>query len=123
METIGVVGAGLMGSEIALVFAMAGHPVLLTDRTDETLAKALDRLRQILAKGVARGFYSGDEAEQTLTRIETTVAVGRYASCGFLTEPVSEDLQVKNDVLGTLDRICDPTCVIATNPSTIPIST
>jgi 3-hydroxybutyryl-CoA dehydrogenase len=123
METIGVVGAGLMGSEIALVFAMAGHPVLLTDRTNETLAKALDRLRQLLAKGVARGFYSGDETEQTLTRIETTVDVRRFASCGFVTEAVFEDLQVKNDVLGTLDRVCDPTCVIATNTSTIPIST
>jgi 3-hydroxybutyryl-CoA dehydrogenase len=123
METIGVVGAGLMGSEIALVFAMAGHPVLLADRTDETLAKALDRLRQLLAKGVARSFYSADATQQALTRIETTVDVRRFASCGFVTEAVFEDLQIKNDVLGTLDKVCGPTCVIATNTSTIPIST
>lgn len=123
METIGVVGAGLMGSEIALVFAMAGHPVLLADRTDETLAKAFERLRQLLAKGVARGFYSEDATQLALTRIETTTDLGRFASCNFVTEAVFEDLQIKNTVLGALDKVCDATCVIATNTSTIPIST
>jgi 3-hydroxybutyryl-CoA dehydrogenase len=123
METIGVVGAGLMGSEIALVFAMAGHPVLLADRTDEALAKALDRLRQLLAKGVARGFYTENATQQTLTRIEATADLSRFASCNFVTEAVFEDLQIKNTVLGTLDEVCEPTCVIATNTSTIPIST
>lgn len=53
---IGVVGAGLMGGEIALVFALGGFEVLLNDRDDVVLARAIDRLAALLDKGVARGF-------------------------------------------------------------------
>ena len=55
---IGVVGAGLMGAEIALVYALAGYDVLLSDRTEDALKSALDRLAGILDKGAARGLYN-----------------------------------------------------------------
>src|SRR5881394_200736 len=51
-EKIGVVGAGLMGAEIALVFALAGHEVVLSDRTDEQLAAAKNRLASVLDRGI-----------------------------------------------------------------------
>jgi 3-hydroxybutyryl-CoA dehydrogenase len=56
-EKIGVVGAGLMGAEIALVFALAGHEVVLSDRSDDILAAALDRLARVLDRGIPRGFF------------------------------------------------------------------
>jgi 3-hydroxybutyryl-CoA dehydrogenase len=52
---VGVVGAGLMGAEIALVFALAGHDVLLADTREALVSAALDRLAGVLDKGVARG--------------------------------------------------------------------
>lgn len=55
-KTIGVVGAGLMGAEIAFVFALAGHQVLLHDRTEEILGAAVQRLQGLYDKGVGRGF-------------------------------------------------------------------
>ena len=67
-EKIGVVGAGLMGAEIALVYALAGHDVLLSDTSEANLAAALTRLRGIAEKGVARGFYKAEETAPAVTR-------------------------------------------------------
>src|SRR5205814_10117364 len=60
-EKVGVVGAGLMGAEIALVFALAGHDVLLSDRGEAELKTALERLARVLDRGIGRGFYKEEE--------------------------------------------------------------
>lgn len=120
---IGVVGAGLMGAEIALVFALAGHEVLLNDVDQSRLDAALARLRTILEKGIGRGFYTVDQVEPTLGRIRTTVEMPGLADADMVTEAVFEDQGVKTKVLTQLDGICRPDCIIATNTSTIPIST
>ncbi len=121
MKKIGVVGAGLMGSEIAFVFALGGHEVLLADRSDAEVGAALGRLRGLLAKGVARGLYKEAEGFAALERIAAS-SINGFSDRDYVTEAVFEDLAVKADVLSTLDRICPPECVIATNTSTIPIS-
>lgn len=122
MERVGVVGAGLMGSEIALVFALAGHEVLLADRGTAEVATALERLRGIVSKGVSRGFYSAVDGQAALGRI-SSASVELFRDREYVTEAVFEDLNVKAEVLGRLDAVCAPDCVIATNTSTIPIST
>jgi len=122
-EKIGVVGAGLMGAEIALVFALAGHDVLLSDRTEELLAAALDRLGRVLDRGIGRGFYKEEEKPATLARIRTTVALDDFADRDFVTEAVFEDEAVKAEIYRALDRVCLPGCILASNTSTIPIST
>ena len=123
MEKIGVVGAGLMGSEIALVFALAGHDVLLADRSEAEVGAAIERLEGVLRKGVERGFYGQEVADAALGHIRTTADLGLFADRDLVTEAVFEDLAVKGDVLARLDAICRADCVIATNTSTIPIST
>lgn len=123
MEKIGVVGAGLMGSEIALVFALAGHDVLLADRSEAEVGAAIERLEGVLRKGVERGFHAQDVADAALGHIRTTADLGLFADRDLVTEAVFEDLAVKGDVLARLGAICRPDCVIATNTSTIPIST
>ncbi len=122
-EKIGVVGAGLMGAEIALNFALAGHSVLLSDRSDELLASARQRLATILDRGIPRGFFKEEEKEPALARIETTTALDRFADRDFVTEAVFEDEAVKAEIYRALDRICAPHCIFASNTSTIPIST
>jgi 3-hydroxybutyryl-CoA dehydrogenase len=121
-EKIGVVGAGLMGSEIAWVFALAGHDVRLADRTIEQVNAGLARLRGVADKGVARGFYEPVAAEAALKRI-VGASLEDFADRDFVTEAVFEDLAVKAVVLESLSRVCSGTCLIATNTSTIPIST
>ena len=121
-ERVGVVGAGLMGSEIALVYALAGHDVRLADQTTEQVRAALDRLGGVVDKGIKRGFYESDAAAAALGRIKAST-VEEFADCDFVTEAVFEELSVKAEVLRALDRACKGDCLLATNTSTIPIST
>ncbi len=120
---VGVVGAGLMGAEIALVFAQAGHDVLLNDRDEATLERALARLRAIVEKGVGRGFYEVADIEGILGRIRTTIALEDFADRQLVTEAVFEALDVKAVIHNRLAAITGTDCIIATNTSTIPIST
>ncbi len=122
-EKIGVVGAGLMGAEIALVFALAGHDVLLSDRSEELLAAALSRLGTVLDRGIPRGFFKEEDKPLALSRIATTVALDPFADRDFVTEAVFEDEAVKAETYQRLDAICQPSCIFASNTSTIPIST
>lgn len=122
-EKIGVVGAGLMGAEIALVFALAGHDVLLSDRSDELLAAARNRLATLLDRGIPRGFFKAEDKEPALTRLRTTTALGDFADRDFVTEAVFEDEAVKAEIYRSLDRVCGAGCIFASNTSTIPIST
>ena len=122
-EKVGVVGAGLMGAEIALVFALAGHDVLLSDRTEAELKTALERLGRVLDRGIGRGFYKEAEKPAALARIRTTVSLDDFADRDFVTEAVFENEAVKAEVYRALDRVCAPRCILASNTSTIPIST
>jgi 3-hydroxybutyryl-CoA dehydrogenase len=122
-EKIGVVGAGLMGAEIALVFALAGHDVVLSDRTEDLLTRAKQRLAIVLDRGIPRGFFKPEEKEPALARLRTTTALDDFADRDFVTEAVFEDEAVKGEIYRTLDRVCVAGCVLASNTSTIPIST
>lgn len=121
--TAGVVGAGLMGAEIALVFALGGHEVVMNDVDDAALQRAMARLSALLDKGVSRGLYAAEQAAEALARITPTTEVGRLADCDLVTEAVFESLDVKQAVLRTLDAVCRPDCILASNTSTLPIST
>lgn len=121
-RTSGVVGAGLMGAEIALVQALAGFDVLLLDREQAALDRAIARLGTVLDRGVSRDFYDAGTASSALARIRPTVEIGDFAACGIATEAVFEDAEVKAEVLRALDAVLPAGAMIATNTSTIPIS-
>jgi 3-hydroxybutyryl-CoA dehydrogenase len=112
-----------MGAEIALVFALAGHDVLLSDRTGELLDAAKSRLAGLLDRGIPRGFFRAEDSEPALARIRTTTDLALFADRDFVTEAVFEDEAVKAEVYRMLDRVCRPGCILASNTSTIPIST
>lgn len=122
IERVGVVGAGLMGSEIALVFALAGKDVLLSDVSAESLGRALDSLGRVLDRGVQRSFYTAEQKEAALARITTTTDLSRYADRDLVIEAVFEDEQVKAETFRKLDAICSAQCVVASNTSSISIS-
>lgn len=111
-----------MGAEIALVQALAGKSVLLLDRDEVALTRAVSRIAGILEKGVARGFYDAALAENTPARIRATVDIADFKACTIVTEAVFEDLEVKADILRRLDETLPAGAMIATNTSTIPIS-
>ncbi|WP_262690064.1 3-hydroxyacyl-CoA dehydrogenase family protein [Kordiimonas aestuarii] len=120
---VGVVGAGLMGAEIALVFALGGMPVMLNDLDEAALERGMLRLANLLDKGVDRGFYSPRQRDQALEHISPTPELSHMANCDLVTEAVFEALEAKETVLRSLDNICKPECILASNTSTLPIST
>ena len=120
-ERIGVVGGGLMGREIALVFALAGYDVLLADQTMVVLEAAMARLGEILDKGIARGLFQQGDSE-ALKRIKPTTELADFADRDFVTEAVFEREDVKAAVFEKLDAILQPSSIVATNTSTIPIA-
>jgi 3-hydroxybutyryl-CoA dehydrogenase len=122
-ERIGVVGAGLMGAEIALVHALAGHDVLLADRTDELVSRALARLKDLLEKGVPRGFWAADAVEPALSRIAPAVDLARFADRDVVIEAVFESEAVKAETWRKLDAVCGAGAIFASNTSSIAIST
>src|SRR3977135_3921459 len=120
-EKIGVVGAGLMGAEIALVFALACYAVCRSDRAEAELTTAWERLGRVLDRGIGRGFYKEEEKPAALARIRTTTALEDFADRDFVTEAVFESEEVKAEVDRARDRICLPRSILPSNTSTIPI--
>jgi 3-hydroxybutyryl-CoA dehydrogenase len=123
LNSFGVVGAGLMGAEIAFVHALAGDEVLLGDRSEELVEAALSRLQIVFDKGIERGVYTVVQKESALRRISVTSNLGDFANCDYITEAIFEDEIAKISLLTGLDDSCKQTCIFASNTSTIPIST
>ncbi len=121
-DKVGVIGAGLMGSEIALVCALAGRHVLLADTSDEALVRARDGLARVLDKGLQRGFYAPGVGDAALARIVTTTDLSAFADRDLVTEAVFENEEVKAGIFRVLDRVCRSDAVIASNTSTISIT-
>jgi 3-hydroxybutyryl-CoA dehydrogenase len=122
ISKVGVVGAGLMGSEIALVFALANKDVLLSDTRPEALDRARANLEGILQRGLKRGFYEPDQVKPTLARITTTTDLKAFADRDMVIEAVFEDETVKAGVFSTLDTVVPDECIIASNTSSISIT-
>lgn len=120
---IGVVGAGMMGSEIALVFALAGHDVLLTDQNVEAAQAAIGRLEGVLDRGIGRGLFSETDKGRALGHLRAAESLEAFADRELVVEAVFEDQEVKQAVFRRLDGILGAAAIIASNTSTIPIST
>ena len=119
---LGVVGAGMMGSEIALIFALAGKQVLLNDTTAEALQRAMGKLDGVLDSGIGRGFWAEEDKPRALANITTTTDLGNFSDRDMVIEAVFEDVDVKGQVFKTLDPILPADCVIASNTSSISIT-
>lgn len=120
---VGVVGAGMMGAEIALTFAMAGHPTILTDAKADVRDGVMARLDATLAKAVARGLFTEAQHRATLEALSVVDDLSAYDDRRFIVEAVFEDEAVKKETFAKLDEVAPTGCLFASNTSTIPIST
>jgi 3-hydroxybutyryl-CoA dehydrogenase len=118
-STIGVVGAGTMGSGIAQLAALSGARTLVYDAVPEGLERGIERLKQGLAKGAERGRWSHDDADAAAGRVEAVDGLDAFASCALVIEAIAESLDAKRDLFGALAAVVDPGCVLATNTSSL----
>lgn len=121
-EKIGVVGAGMMGSEIALMFALAGHPTILSDQERAQADKALERLHGLIERGNARGFWSAELAELARHNLSAVNGLDDYADRDLVIEAVFEDAELKRSVFARLDALLPATAGLASNTSSISIA-
>jgi len=122
VHTVGVVGAGTMGSGIAHVAAVAGYRVRLRDVDDALVAKGLDDIDESLARRVDAGDLDAAAADAARDRIEGTTALADLADADLVVEAVTEDRSVKQSVFSDLAATCGPDAVLATNTSTLSIT-
>ena len=122
MSTVMVVGAGLMGSGIAQVSAVAGHDVLLRDISDEAVARGRSAVEASLAKFAEKGAISAADAEAALARITGTTDLDGASTADILVEAIIEEVDLKAELFADLDRLAPEGVVLATNTSAIPIT-
>jgi len=122
LETIGVIGAGVMGVGLAQALAQSGFRTLLVDISDKILESALGQIRN----GVrfARLFQKSlsGTPEEILGRIQLSADYAVLSEADFVVENVTEQVAIKADVYRRLDAICPPRCIFAANTSAIPIT-
>ena len=121
-DKVVVVGAGLMGSGIAQVAAQAGHDVVLRDVTDAALERGVAAIRTSLERFAAKGTLQAADVDAAVGRITTTTDLDVAAEGDVVVEAVFEQLDVKQEVFRTLDRVCREDALLATNTSAIPIT-
>jgi len=122
VSKVGIIGAGMMGAEIALCFVMSGYEVAMKDKTLELAQKGKDRLEGVLDKAIQKGRFQTKDKDPTLSRITPTDQYGSFKDVDLAVEAVFEDLETKKEVFAQLDSLCKPDCIFATNTSSMPIT-
>jgi len=121
VDTLGIVGSGIMGSGVAEVAARAGMTVVLRSRKQETADAVVAALGRSLAKQVERGKLDEAEAAAVSGRVSATADLEALADCDLVIESIVEDLETKKHLFSELDRLVKDGAVLATNTSTLPV--
>ena len=123
MEQIAVIGEGQMGNGIAQVAASAGYEVLMVDIKQEFVDRGIATIEKSLGKLVAKERMTQQDADATLARIKTSTDRNDCRDVDLVVEAVPEILDLKTSIFSELDQICQPNCILASNTSSISIST
>ncbi len=122
VKSVGVVGAGIMGSGIVEVCAKAGLEVTFVEADEAARARGYQAIERSTAKAVERGKLDDVARKETLGRITASTNLKDLADADLVIEAVTEDLDTKLEVFRTLDELVKPDVVMATNTSSLPIA-
>ncbi len=122
ITTIGVIGSGTMGGGIVQVCAQAGYRVVVYDVQDAFLQRAMESLRSTFGMLVGKGKLTAADSEATLERIVASTDLADLAPCQFVIEAAPESIELKRDLFGKLDALCDPATIFASNTSSLSIT-
>ena len=120
IKHVTVIGAGAMGSQIAMVSALAGFTTALVDIADEYVQRAKSQLESRMSRDVEKGRRSQEDVNAAFERLTfTTDRDASAARTDFVIEAAVEDLGIKRELFAELDRVCPPHTILATNSSNI----
>ena len=119
---VGIIGAGLMASQFALLFVRRLQvPVLITDLDQARVDKGLAYINDEIAKLEAKGRLDGDTANKLRGLVRGTTDKSEYADCDFVIEAVFEEVGVKQQVFGEIEQIVAEDAILATNTSSLSV--
>ena len=122
IQTVMVIGAGQMGGGIAQVMAQAGRRTYLNDVSAEIVMGRIDFIKKLLEKDVAKGKITGEQKDAALASLIPSTDQEDAADCDLVVEAIVENMEVKGKVFSRLDQICKPSCILASNTSSLPIT-
>jgi 3-hydroxybutyryl-CoA dehydrogenase len=122
IKTLGVVGAGQMGSGIAQVAATCGMDVLMSDIKDEYLEKGFAAIEKSLGRMVKKGKISQSDQEEALAKIQGTTSIEDMSQADFVVEAAIEDRALKLDIFKKLDSTCREDVILSSNTSSVSIT-
>ena len=122
VEKVGVVGLGTMGSGIAQLCIQAGVPTVAIEGSDELVERGRGRLDTQLARAVEKGRLEEGERERMLGLLDATTDVSSLAGCDLVIEAVFEDLAVKLELFGRVEKQLADDAVLATNTSALSVT-
>lgn len=122
LNTIGVIGAGTMGSALAQKFAQEGFKVILSDRTKEFVENGLKRINNTLNEGVEKRIFSEEKKNEILNNIKTSYNLNDLKSCDLIVEAIFENFEAKAELFKSLSNFVTNDCIVATNTSSFSVT-
>jgi 3-hydroxybutyryl-CoA dehydrogenase len=122
IKRVGVLGCGLMGSGIAQVCAAAGYETVVREISEEAVQRGLAGIAKQLGKSVEKGKLPAEERDAIVGRLSGTANLEDLRGCDIIIEAVVEDLALKNEMWRTLDELCGPETIFASNTSSLTIA-
>ncbi len=122
IKTIGVVGAGTMGSGIAQVAASAGFKVVLRDISDEALERGMNIIKKSLSRMVKKEKITQNQADEIINRIKTTKDLSDLKDVDYVIEAVFEKMEIKKELFSELDKLTREEVILSTNTSSLSIT-
>ena len=119
---VGILGAGTMGSGIAITVARAGHEVVVRDISQERVEGGLARVKQFLDRSVERGRLDAERRDEAIASTSGTTEIEALAGCDVVIEAIFEDEALKAETFGQLEEICGPEALFHTNTSTLSVT-
>ena len=120
---VGVIGAGTMGGGITMNFLNAGIPVVLLEMKQEALDKGLATIRRNYENSMKKGKLKPEQVEQRMALVTPTLAYDSFTDVDLVIEAVFENMDVKQTVFRTLDEVCKPGAILASNTSYLDLDT
>ncbi len=121
IQTVGVVGCGLMGSGIAQISAQAGLTVIVREVDAKAVESGRKKIDGFLGKAVEKGKLTAEEKARILGKITFTTALEDLKPCDLVVEAIVENLPAKKELFGALDKICAPQAIFASNTSSLAV--
>lgn len=122
MKKVAVIGAGMMGREIAIVFARAGHQVAIVDATPELAEAAKEKQISLLDREIKKGRLEANKKKEILNRITPVSDKSLLTDYDYITEAIPEVYELKEKLFKELDEICKPETIFLTNTSTFSVT-